>query len=55
MKKKAIIIGLMFSLALFFLSTPSSAKPIKVLAQFPMSGPVGSLPEFGWGFIDGTS
>src|SRR4030042_764492 len=53
MKKKAIIIGLMLSLALFFLSTPSSAKPIKVLAQFPMSGPVGSLPEFGWGFIDG--
>jgi len=53
MKKKFVIIGLMLSLALFFLSTPSSAKPIKVLAQFPMSGPVGSLPEFGWGFIDG--
>ena len=31
------------------------AKEIKVLAQFPMSGPVGSLPEFGWGFIDGMN
>jgi len=30
-------------------------KPIKILAQFPMSGPVGSLPEFGWGFIDGMN
>jgi branched-chain amino acid transport system substrate-binding protein len=28
------------------------AKDIKVLSQFPMSGPVGSLPEFGWGYID---
>jgi ABC-type branched-subunit amino acid transport system substrate-binding protein len=33
--------------------SPVSAKEIKILAQFPMSGPVGSLPEFGWGFIDG--
>ncbi len=32
----------------------ASAKDIKVLSQFPMSGPVGSLPEFGMGFIDGT-
>ena len=31
------------------------AKPIKVLSQFPMSGPVGSLPEFGWGYIDGMN
>jgi branched-chain amino acid transport system substrate-binding protein len=31
------------------------AKEIKILAQFPMSGPVGSLPEFGWGFIDGMN
>ena len=29
------------------------AKEIKVLSQFPMSGPVGQLPEFGWGYIDG--
>jgi ABC-type branched-subunit amino acid transport system substrate-binding protein len=28
---------------------------IKVLSQFPMSGPVGSLPEFGWGYIDGMN
>ena len=32
----------------------ASAKDIKTLSQFPMSGPVGSLPEFGMGFIDGT-
>ena len=32
----------------------ASAKDIKVLSQFPMSGPVGSLPEFGMGFIDAT-
>jgi branched-chain amino acid transport system substrate-binding protein len=30
-------------------------KAIKVLSQFPMSGPVGSLPEFGWGYIDGMN
>lgn len=29
-------------------------RDIKALSQFPMSGPVGSLPEFGMGFIDGT-
>ncbi len=32
----------------------ASAKDIKVLSQFPMSGPVGSLPEFGMGYIDAT-
>lgn len=32
----------------------ASAKDLKTLSQFPMSGPVGSLPEFGMGFIDGT-
>ena len=35
--------------------SPVSAKEIKILAQFPMSGPVGALPEFGWGFIDGMN
>ncbi len=35
--------------------SPVSAKEIKVLSQFPMSGPVGSLPEFGWGYIDGMN
>jgi branched-chain amino acid transport system substrate-binding protein len=34
---------------------PASAKDIKTLSQFPMSGPVGSLPEFGMGFTDGTN
>jgi len=55
MKKILVVIGLLFFLALFLSPTNSFAKPIKVLAQFPMSGPVGSLPEFGWGFIDGMN
>jgi branched-chain amino acid transport system substrate-binding protein len=36
-------------------STQALAKRIVVLSQFPMSGPVGSLPEFGWGYIDGMN
>jgi ABC-type branched-subunit amino acid transport system substrate-binding protein len=28
------------------------AKEIKVLTQFPLSGPHGTLPEVGWGYID---
>lgn len=55
MKRRALIIGLVFGLASILNPAPSFSKPIKVLAQFPMSGPVGSLPEFGWGFIDGMS
>jgi len=55
MKKKALT-GLSF-LFLFFLIFPVSAfaREIKTLSQFPMSGPVGALPEFGWGFIDGMN
>ena len=34
---------------------PALSKEIKVLSQFPMSGPVGALPEFGWGYIDGMN
>ena len=55
MKKQAIV-GLSVFL-LIFLTFPffAAAKEIKTLSQFPMSGPVGSLPEFGWGFIDGMN
>jgi ABC-type branched-subunit amino acid transport system substrate-binding protein len=31
------------------------AKDIHVLTQFPMSGVVGALPEYGWGYIDGMN
>ncbi len=55
MKRRALIIGLIFGLALILNPDLSFCKPIKVLAQFPMSGPVGTLPEFGWGFIDGMN
>ena len=55
MKRRALIIGLIFVLAAILNPDLSFSKPIKVLAQFPMSGPVGTLPEFGWGFIDGMS
>jgi len=55
MKKKALC-GLSLILMVFFL-VPNSAisREIKTLSQFPLSGPVGSLPEFGWGFIDGMN
>jgi len=56
MKKRLTIIGIMIlGIVLILPPVASFAKPIKVLAQFPMSGPVGSLPEFGWGFIDGMN
>ncbi len=55
MKKRTFIV-VAFILALVFLSHGAIfAKEIKVLSQFPMSGPVGSLPEFGWGYIDGMN
>ena len=55
MKQRALLV-LAFVLSLFLLFSGSlSAKEIKTLSQFPMSGPVGSLPEFGWGFIDGMN
>lgn len=55
MKKKCFLI-LVVILALMFVAFNSvSARTIKVLSQFPMSGAVGSLPEFGWGYIDGMN
>ncbi len=55
MKQRAFLV-LAFVLALvFFFSGPVLAKEVITLSQFPMSGPVGSLPEFGWGFIDGMN
>ena len=54
MKKKVYFV-LAFVLSLVLLASPVTAKEIKVLSQFPMSGPVGSLPEFGWGYIDGMN
>lgn len=55
MKQRAVFV-LAFTLSLILLFIlPLSAKEIKTLSQFPMSGPVGSLPEFGWGFIDGMN
>ena len=55
MKQRAFfVLAFTLSLILLFIG-PLSAKEIKTLSQFPMSGPVGSLPEFGWGFIDGMN
>ena len=54
--KRCLRIGLPLILVCLFLFPGSGfAKEIKVLSQFPMSGPVGSLPEFGWGYIDGMN
>jgi branched-chain amino acid transport system substrate-binding protein len=53
-QRTAVVLAL--AVALVFLGTGVGlAKDIKVLSQFPMSGPVGSLPEFGWGYIDGMN
>jgi ABC-type branched-subunit amino acid transport system substrate-binding protein len=49
-------VGLALAVAFVFMGAGGGlAGEIKVLSQFPMSGPVGSLPEFGWGYIDGMN
>ena len=55
MKRKTFFVILAILVLIFFGHGSISAKEIKVLSQFPMSGPVGSLPEFGWGYIDGMN
>jgi branched-chain amino acid transport system substrate-binding protein len=55
MKKRTFITISVFLILVFVGYGAVSAKEIKVLSQFPMSGPVGSLPEFGWGYIDGMN
>jgi len=55
MKKKAFFVTAFILALVFFAHGSVLAKEIKVLSQFPMSGPVGSLPEFGWGYIDGMT
>jgi hypothetical protein len=55
MKKRTFLILSIIVVFAFCGYTSTLAKEIKVLSQFPMSGPVGSLPEFGWGYIDGMN
>src|SRR5210317_2372022 len=55
MKKRRFFVTAFILALVFFTHGSVSAKEIKVLSQFPMSGPVGSLPEFGWGYIDGMT
>jgi len=55
MKQRAFLVLSLVIAAVLFAFAPAVAKEIKVLSQFPMSGPVGSLPEFGWGYIDGMN
>jgi len=54
MKNRIMTWWSLAAILLLFTGALASAENIKALAQFPMSGPVGSLPEFGMGFIDGT-
>ncbi len=49
-----IFIGILTA-AITVLAPPTWGREIKVLSQFPMSGPVGTLPEFGMGYIDGMN
>jgi branched-chain amino acid transport system substrate-binding protein len=51
--KKRLFVVFSAILALVLLGSGRlSAKDIHVLTQFPMSGVVGALPEYGWGYID---
>jgi branched-chain amino acid transport system substrate-binding protein len=54
MRKRALACSTLAALLCLAAAGPAGAREIKALSQFPMSGPVGSLPEFGMGFIDGT-
>ena len=54
MKHRTLACGSLAAILFLLTGGLASAKDIKTLSQFPMSGPVGSLPEFGMGFIDGT-
>jgi branched-chain amino acid transport system substrate-binding protein len=54
--KKRVFVVFSAILALVLLGSGTLlAKDIHVLTQFPMSGPVGALPEYGWGYIDGMN
>lgn len=55
MKSKGWLGTIAVSMMLVAVALPAGAKEIKVLSQFPMSGPVGTLPEFGMGYIDGMN
>jgi len=52
MRRKTVFLSLCFVAVVLLGTNLVAAKEIKVLSQFPMSGPVGQLPEFGWGYID---
>lgn len=54
MKSRTLVHWMFAAIVCLTTASLASAKDIKVLSQFPMSGPVGSLPEFGMGFIDAT-
>jgi branched-chain amino acid transport system substrate-binding protein len=55
MRNKISIIAAVVIVLISLAWVKPQAKEIKVLSQFPMSGPVGTLPEFGWGYIDGMT
>ena len=55
MKRRVCLVVALTVACVLLALNPALSKEIKVLSQFPMSGPVGSLPEFGWGYIDGMN
>lgn len=55
MKPRALLILSFFLVLVLSGSGPVIAKDIVVLSQFPLSGPLGSNPEIGWGYIDGMN
>ena len=52
MKKATLAIIAIITGIFFFSPNATLAKEIVVLSQFPLSGPLGALPEIGWGYID---
>ncbi len=54
MTKRSLVFFTLATVLCWSMAGTAAANDIKVLSQFPMSGPVGSLPEFGMGFIDAT-
>ena len=51
-KQRALLVLLIVSTLVLFGPNTLFAREIRVLSQFPLSGPLGAYPEMGWGYID---
>lgn len=53
MRQRVFMVLALFLAMVLIGPGPAAAKDIVVLSQFPLSGPLGAMPEQGWGFVDG--